>query len=149
MEDTNQLFHEIFQTARYVKKEVDGTLKQYGLYHSQWAILHCLKKFGPMSQTAIWQYLNVEAPTVTRTVKRLEETGWVLRKSGADKRERVVALTDKAVEALPEVEAAVREFEGKMVRSLSDEQQDTLLILLRMIGQRNERGDGVNDTSGE
>ncbi len=32
-----------------------------------------------MTQKEIWSYLNVEAPTVTRTIKRLEENGWIQR----------------------------------------------------------------------
>ena len=37
-----------------------------------------------MTQKEIWQYLNVEAPTVTRTIVRLEESGWINRREGTD-----------------------------------------------------------------
>lgn len=69
----NLVFHELHQKSRLSIKEVNEVLKAYGLYSSQYSILFCLKRFGSMTQTEIWQYLNVEAPTVTRTLTRLEK----------------------------------------------------------------------------
>ena len=34
-------------------------------------------KHKEMTLTQIWKYLNVEAPTITRTVNRLAELGWI------------------------------------------------------------------------
>jgi DNA-binding MarR family transcriptional regulator len=76
----------------------------------------------------------VEAPTVTRTLTRLEKSGWVIRKLGTDKREKVVVLTEKAKNTLPDVEQTVRTFEQDMTKRLSQEQQLCLRELLGMLG---------------
>src|SRR5690606_14400077 len=92
---------------RLAIKEVNEVLKEYELYSAQWSILFCLKQFGPMTQKEIWQYLNVEAPTVTRTLSKLEESGWAERNEGADKRQRIVRLTAKAESRVAEIEERV------------------------------------------
>lgn len=139
MIDTSTLFHELFQKTRFITKEVNEQLKQYDLYNSQWSIIYCLKKLGPSTQTDIWRYLNVEAPTVTRTITRLEKSGWVVRVEGNDKRERIIKLTEKANELIPKVEKTVKDFEQTMIQNLSVDEQHELLKLIKKLGI-NERG---------
>lgn len=127
----NPLFHEFFQQYRYLVNQLNDTLKEFGLYNSQWTILFLLHQQGPMTLTSIWKYLNVEAPTVTRTVARLEKLGLVQRKQGDDRREKIVYLTEQAKELFPSVEISIKEFEDKMVRNLTAEEQEQLAMLLK------------------
>ncbi|TLS37185.1 MarR family winged helix-turn-helix transcriptional regulator [Pseudalkalibacillus caeni] len=131
--NSNKTFHEVHQIARLSSKVANDCLKEYGLYHAQWSILYCLMKNGQMIQTDIWRYLNVEAPTVTRTLTRLEESGWVVRKHGRDKRERLVELTDKAKELLPEIEKNVQRAEKRLLEKLTETEQLQLINLLKKI----------------
>ncbi|WP_203334062.1 MarR family winged helix-turn-helix transcriptional regulator [Planococcus beigongshangi] len=137
----NLLFHEIHQKSRLAIKEVNEVLKEYGLYNAQWSVLFCLKQFGPMTQTEIWQYLNVEAPTVTRTLSKLEESGWAERVEGTDKRQRIVCLTPKAEAKVAEIEDRVTRLETDMLSDLSPAQQKQLQDLLKKIkaGTRTEK----------
>lgn len=129
----NQLFHLFFQQNRYLVNKLNEVLKPHGLYSSQWSILFLLHQNGPMSLTAIWKYLNVEAPTVTRTVNRLESLGWVERLGALDKREKMIFLTKKGVEQFPPIEAAVRSFEQEIEKKLSQEDQELLKGILKKI----------------
>nr|WP_083394455.1 MarR family transcriptional regulator [Planococcus donghaensis] len=131
----NLLFHEIHQKSRLSIKKANDALKEFELYSSQWSILFCLKQFGAMTQKEIWQYLNVEAPTVTRTIARLEESGWVFREEGQDKRARIVQLSSFAEQQLPEIEKRVQNVEEELTSNLSDEEQEQLVTLLKKIGQ--------------
>lgn len=128
----------LYQKTRHMTKEVNEYLQKHGLYSSQWSILYCLKSNGSMTQSDIWRYLNVEAPTVTRTLVKLEESGWIIRTTGSDKRERLVSLTEKALEFLPLVDQDVKNFEQNMVASLSDDEQEQLYALLKKLGTSNE-----------
>lgn len=141
----NLLFHEIHQKSRLSIKEVNEALKEFDLYSAQWSILFCLKQFGPMTQKGIWKYLNVEAPTVTRTVTRMEESGWVVRKEGADKRERIVCLSVRAEKTIPEIEAKISILEKQMLTSLTGQEQETLLSLIQKIGGGREIEAGVSN----
>ncbi|MFS0874950.1 MarR family winged helix-turn-helix transcriptional regulator [Solibacillus isronensis] len=127
----NPLFHILFQQNRYLVKQLNDVLKQHGLFSSQWTVLFLLHQNGPMTLTAIWKYLDVEAPTVTRTVTRLETLGWVERVQGTDKREKMIDLTTKAMEQFPQIEASVVSFERKMAEHLTEEEQVLLIQLLK------------------
>lgn len=131
--ETRELFHLLNQRVRLITKEMNTVLSDHGLYHSQWSIIFCLNQFGPMTQTAIWKYLNVEAPTVTRTLSRLEKNGWIIRKHGEDKRERLIELTEAAKEKFTAVNEAVAQAEKEMAQLLSSEEIQQLQHLLRKL----------------
>ena len=140
MENTNKIFHLLYQKTRSMTKELNEHLQKHELYSSQWSILYCLKVNGPMIQSDIWRYLVVEAPTVTRTLVKLEESGWVKRTQGNDRRERLVSLTDKAIENLPALEKEVKNFEERMVNDLSDEELEFFFTILNRLGTTATRG---------
>lgn len=127
----NPLIHLFFQSNRYLVNQLNEVLKPHGLFSSQWTILFLLHENGPMSLTSIWKYLNVEAPTVTRTVTRLETLGWVERIPGTDRREKTIMLTNKANEEFPKIEASIGKFEQIMTENLSYEEQKLLTNLLK------------------
>ncbi|ANU26558.1 MarR family winged helix-turn-helix transcriptional regulator [Planococcus versutus] len=127
------LFHEVHQKSRLSIKEVNEALKAFGLYSSQWSILFCLKQFGSMTQKEIWQYLSVEAPTITRTIARLEDSGWICRQEGKDKRQRIVYLSHFAEQKMPEIEYKIQQVERALVSGLTDTEQEQLLVLLKKI----------------
>lgn len=129
----NLLFHEIHQKSRLAVKEANEVLKEFELYSAQWSILFCLKQFGPMTQKEIWQYLNVEAPTVTRTLAKLEESGWAGRKEGTDKRQRIACLTPKAEAKVTEIEQRITELEDGMLADLTKQEQEQLKGLLKKV----------------
>ncbi len=68
----------------------------------------------------IWSYLNVEAPTVTRTIKRLEENGWIQREQGEDKREKLVVLTKEAELKYDSINQEMLKFEEDMLADFQD-----------------------------
>ena len=127
----NPLFHVFFQHNRFLVNRLNDVLKEQGLYNSQWTIIYLLYENGPMSLTSIWKYLNVEAPTVTRTVARLEALGWVKREQGIDKREKIVSLTDDAKLKFPQIEATILAFEAEMASNLTESEQQHLIDLLK------------------
>lgn len=135
---TNEIFHSLNQKMRFITKEVNEMLNTFNLYSSQWAILYSLDKFGPMKQTEIWQYLNVEAPTTTRTLTRMESNHWITRSEGKDKRERIVCLTDYAKNKLPEIKRTINELEESLLTPLSQKEQEQFVTLLNKIGSEKE-----------
>lgn len=96
--------------------------------------MYCLERFGPMTQTAIRKYLHVEAPTITRTITRMEKNQWVVRRQGGDKRERVIELTDKAKEKFAQVNQAVYAFEQETISELTREEVEQFYDILQKLG---------------
>jgi len=129
----NPLIHELFQRTRLLSKELNLALKQHGLFAAQWTVIYCVNLHGEMTLTQIWKYLNVEAPTITRTVNRLEEMGWLVTREGKDRREKFVKLTESAVSQLQDIQQTIIRFEKESLKGLSDEEEQLLMELLKKI----------------
>ncbi|SFE62421.1 MarR family winged helix-turn-helix transcriptional regulator [Alteribacillus iranensis] len=136
--DRSYLFHALNQKVRQLKKELDDKLQVHDLYYAQWTILYTLSRKGSITQTELWKYLQVEAPTITRTLTRMEEKGWIVRTPGRDKRERLVALTEEALAKLPRIKETIDDTEQQFVTSLSEEEQQKLYHLLEKLGTSKE-----------
>lgn len=137
---TNQdLFHLLNQRVRMLSTEMNSLLNDHGLYSSQWTIMYCLNRFGPMTQTAIWQYLHVEAPTITRTLSRMEKNGWIKRRVGRDKRERVIELTEEAKQKYKELQQVIHPMEEELVETLTTKEKKNLYHLLEKFGRKGNK----------
>ncbi len=126
----HELVHLLHQQTRLLEKEANATLSEYELYSAQWAIIYCLSTQGPMVQADIGKYLNVEAPTVTRTLRRMEENDWVVREEGEDKRERLVRLSPRGESELPAIKRSMQQMEATLLRDLNQEEKEQLYHLL-------------------
>lgn len=119
----NPLFHELLQKTRELTNGLNIVLKEHGLYSSQWTVLFTVEKHGTMTLTAIWKYLNVEAPTITRTVTRLEELGYLQRENGTDRRAKNMSLTEAGIHKLERVKESVSIYEDNFAKGLTKEEQ--------------------------
>jgi DNA-binding MarR family transcriptional regulator len=79
--------------ARLVEHEWNSHLAQWDLNHASLAVLHVLLG-GPQTQRDLAAAVQVEDQTMSRTVERLERSGYVeRRRDAADRRRVVVTLT--------------------------------------------------------
>lgn len=120
MKDTNQLIHLLHLASRQFSKSFNEKHAPHGLYVAQWTVIRYLLKNGPSTQVAMSTYLGVEAPTMTRTITRLENSGLICRIEGKDRREKIITLTETAMRKIPDWEAEVKKFEQPLFESLSD-----------------------------
>lgn len=130
--NSQDLIHSLHQISRYLTNQFNETLKQHGLYSSQWAVIYVLKKKGSMTQRELCQYLSIGAPPLTRTIQRLVKQGFVRQIQGKDKREKVIQLTEEALIEYPKWEKAVNVFEQSILQHLPEECHAELFQLLKM-----------------
>lgn len=129
-------FHQYLQTARLFTKRLNDQLAQYDLYHSQWAIIYYLKNYRSSTLVDISNYLNVEKPTITRTVTRLQERKLIEQIPSENKREKRIQLTEAGEEIYTLCIQKVSEFEEKVMSGVSeDEIQMTMRVLGNMQNQ--------------
>ncbi|MBG9444792.1 MAG: MarR family winged helix-turn-helix transcriptional regulator [Bacillota bacterium] len=126
----SEFFHSINQFTRHFSKVLNESLVPLGLYAAQWTIIYRLKTGGPSTQKEISSYLGVEAPTMTRTLARLEKSGWITRTSGKDKREKLISLTDAAIQEYDNWLAAVRSSESNVLQNITEEEISTMIRLM-------------------
>ncbi|URT71869.1 MarR family winged helix-turn-helix transcriptional regulator [Cytobacillus firmus] len=126
----SEFFHSINQFTRHFSKVLNESLVPLGLYAAQWTIIYRLKTGGPSTQKEISSYLGVEAPTMTRTLARLEKSGWITRTAGKDKREKLISLTDAAILEYDNWLAAVRSSESNVLQNITEEEISTMIKLM-------------------
>ena len=114
-------------------KQLNDQLAQHNLFHSQWAIIYYLKHHGPSTLVDISNYLNVEKPTITRTVTRLEERVLIEQIPSDNKREKRIQLSGAGEEIYNSSIRTVSRFEQSVLTGISeDEMQMTMEVLNKM-----------------
>lgn len=89
---------------------------------------------GPQRQTDLVQVLESDAPTMTRTVQRLERAGFVRRRpSEVDRRATIVEATPASLAVRQQVTRIWSELERATTAELTDEQHDQAVGLLGQI----------------
>ena len=110
-----------------------GTL----LTPSQYALLSGLAWRPAIDQTAAGEMASLDKSSTADIVARLRRRGWVLgTRDEADRRRKLLTLTQRAHEALAEVTPAVRTVQQDLVAPLEPAERDRLVSLLRRIAYR-------------
>ena len=94
------------QLMRRVAQHYDAEVGKTGLKTTQYSLLSCLVKLGPLKPGELAQVLKLDASTLTRNLKPLVAAGWLTLGPGADGRSRIVTITDAGREKRQEASAA-------------------------------------------
>jgi MarR family transcriptional regulator, transcriptional regulator for hemolysin len=94
--------------------------------------LFYLSNTGPATLVDLSHYLYVEKPTVTRTINRLEELGYVEHVPSKDKREKKMQLTELGRKVYKDVRVTIDQFEQSILTGISEEEQ---LEAIRIMGE--------------
>ncbi len=106
-------------------------LTELGLHPGQDALLRLLWAEDGQRQTQLADALQVEPPTVTKMLQRMEATGLVTRKGDrSDGRVSVVKLTAKGKRLQPKVEAAIAEVGKHATRGIPAKDVTALVAAL-------------------
>lgn len=118
-----------------LRTKADADLRAHGLTMTQSRVLRFLSDSGgEATQKEIEDFLSVSHPTVVGIVSRLEQNGFItFHPDSADKRNKVVVLTEKAVRVDKEMKEIIRRQDEKLFASLSQEQVKELTFLLQTI----------------
>lgn len=133
----NEFFHHYLQVSRTFMKKLNERLSKINMYQSQWSVIYYLHISETATLVEISNYFDVEKPTITRTVNRLEELGLIKQIPGKDKRERRIQLTDLGVQKYIEGQKIVDEFEQSIMRDIPEadreKTRETLLLLQKSL----------------
>lgn len=92
------------QLMRRVAQHYDAEVGKTGLKTTQYSLLSCLVKLGPLKPGELAQVLKLDASTLTRNLKPLAAAGWLTLGPGADGRSRIVNITDAGREKRQEAQ---------------------------------------------
>ncbi|AXI10914.1 MarR family transcriptional regulator [Oceanobacillus zhaokaii] len=129
-------FQRNLQFSRSFTKKLNEKLVEIGLYYSQWSIVYCLKQIGPVTLVEISNHLDVEKPTISRTVNRLAEQQLIEEVPSNDKRERMIQLTKKGLEVYEKAILIVSEFEQSLIADIPSADIDTAFRTIQLLKER-------------
>ncbi|WP_242143278.1 MULTISPECIES: MarR family winged helix-turn-helix transcriptional regulator [unclassified Bacillus cereus group] len=135
MDEKQHFFHVVSQTSRKFTKKFNEHVSSTGLFSAQWAVIFRIHQTGPCTQRELCQYLNVESPTMTRTLTRMESMGWIIRTEGKDRREKLISLSETALDMIPVWQQEVAAFEEKALQNISKEEMYRTFQVLQTIIQ--------------
>ncbi|WP_030240291.1 MarR family winged helix-turn-helix transcriptional regulator [Streptomyces sp. NRRL S-350] len=126
--------HAIFRLARLHRMFAGQLLRRIGLHPGQELVMMHLWELGPQRQTDLVRLMDSDAATMTRTVQRLEQAGFVRRRpSPTDKRASLIEPTAASHALRREVEQSWSQLEDLVTAGLSaDECTEALSTLERL-----------------
>jgi len=118
---------------------VDKRLESHGLTHAQWTPLFLINQGRANTLAELSRDLQLDAGALTRTLDRLEAKGLCTReRSKEDRRVVHLTLTPAGVEAISPVPKVLCEVSNALLMGFSQEDWQTLMVLLRRIAANAE-----------
>jgi DNA-binding MarR family transcriptional regulator len=110
----------IRMASRAVTALFEETMRPAGIQGaSQFSMLCAIMLLGEVPITRLAEVMRMDRTTVTRTLRPLEEAGWVQVSPGTDRRVRMVTVTEAGRETLARALPLWRQAQDKMVAHLS------------------------------
>ncbi|MDI7860459.1 MarR family transcriptional regulator [Rhizobiaceae bacterium n13] len=124
----------IVQAARTMRTVLSRNLLDSGLYAGQDGVVLALAETDGLTAGQLAQKLGVKAPTMTRTIGRMEAQGFLVRRADHDDaRLTKVFLTEMGRECVAEISRSVARCDELAVHGLSDKEVRTLIKLLKSV----------------
>ncbi|MFI5942119.1 MarR family winged helix-turn-helix transcriptional regulator [Streptomyces uncialis] len=129
--------HGIFRVARLHRMIAGQLLRRVGLHPGQELVMMHLWERGPQRQIDLIRLLDSDAATMTRSVRRLEQAGFVRRRpSDTDKRAVIVEPTAASLALRREVEQVWVELEGITAGDATAEERAAALCVMERLEQQ-------------
>ena len=129
--------------ARLLRRSLSRELDDLGFTGPQAAVLLVLAGAeGPRTMSWAAERLGMDRPTFSGVSRRLERDGWIeSRAHPSDGRSRVLGLTAKAAESLPELRLASSRVSAAALGALDAPDQLLFMQLLASVADALERRD--------
>src|SRR3954453_15831735 len=120
-------------------------MSQYELSYSLWQVIYYVKNNGPSTLVEISTQYNVEKPTITRRVHRLEELQIVKQIAGQDRREKIIQLTELGEEVYKTCRKKITNLEIRVMEGIGKEEQEVVFHTLPKIQEKmiHKEGDAI------
>ena len=82
------------RASRVLTQHYDAALRPLGLRATQFTLLQALFQAGEVSQRTLGEILAIDSTTLTRTLATMGRRGWIVNRSGEDRRERSLSLSE-------------------------------------------------------
>jgi len=134
-------------TARAWRLKLDERLKPMGLSQAKWrTLLHLSLAGDALTQAEIAERLGIEQPSLVTLLHRLENEGWIIRRSSLhDRRCKMVFLGQRAQRVISQINAAAEKLRHELLENVS---ASDLRACVRVLTQICEKAEGKNGNGG-
>ena len=117
--------------ARLWRVELARSLRETGLHPGQDAVIDIIWDHGTATPGQIAEHLGVQPPTITKTLGRMQDQGFVRKvDQDGDGRQVHVALTEKGEETLEAMHKARKKAEKRALKGIKKKERKSLVKLL-------------------
>ncbi|MDM5328483.1 MarR family transcriptional regulator [Neobacillus sp. CF12] len=135
-------FQRYLSLYRPLITRMNELMSTYELSYSLWQVIFYIKTNGPSTLIDIANNYNVEKPTITRRVHRLEDLQMVKQIPGMDRREKVIQLTELGEEIYQACRKKITDLENSVMAGIANEEQMITFQTLPKIQDNIMRGGG-------
>ncbi len=124
----------IHDAARLMRKRFEMRASGLGLSAAQWRLLVRVAKEEGVAQARLAELLEIEPISVSRLIDRMQEGGWIERRTDAtDRRVRTIYPTAKAREAYAHIKSLAGEVYEEALAGMSMEARLALVAGLSTV----------------
>jgi DNA-binding MarR family transcriptional regulator len=126
----------IHDVSRLMRKRFDRRAQSIGMTRAQWSVIAHLQRRQGLNQSALADLLEIEKMTLARLLDRMEEAGWVVRRPDpADRRAKLLFLTDKVDPVWETMRRLAKEIFSEALEGIPEMEQDVLIDRLIQVKQ--------------
>lgn len=126
-------FRHYLSLYRPLISNLNELLGDHDLSYSLWQVIFYLNKNGTATLVEIASHYNVEKPTITRRVHRLEEMQFIKPIPSADRREKIIQLTALGKEIYQTCRIKITDLENNVMEGIAKEEQEAVFSILPKI----------------
>jgi DNA-binding MarR family transcriptional regulator len=119
------------KATRAVSRMYDDFLRDEGLNITQFSLLRVIRTEKELSISTLGRYMVMDRTSITRALAPLERDGLIDSRSGADKRIRIVSVTNKGRKLVEEAEPKWRQAQDALIKTIGEERWRAMCTLLR------------------
>ena len=138
----SEVFRALGNVVRTVRARLDRALQRSGLRLGQYQVLRHLWDEDGLTPREIADRLDVEMPTVTRTVQRMVRDGLVERQAHPDDARSVrIYLTKRGLDLRPQLAEIIAEQTEHAMRGFTPDERATFVQMLERISENAKHQD--------
>jgi len=119
------------KATRAVSRMYDDFLRDAGLNITQLSMLRLIRAGKELSISTLGRYMVMDRTSITRALAPLERDGLIQSQPAADKRIRIVSITNKGRKLLENAEPGWRKAQETLIDTIGEDRWRAMSALLR------------------
>jgi len=119
------------RATRAVSRMYDDFLRDEGLNVTQFSLLRLIYVEKELSISTLGRYMVMDRTSITRALAPLERDGLIRSRSGADKRIRIISVTNKGRKLVDDAEPKWRQAQEALIETIGEGRWRAMCTVLR------------------